>query len=69
LTLDSTLDELIDQPEAYALVMKIIAEHNAEFADRINGQMDLTLHQAAYLNPRAEDLSNKIGAVLASLRR
>jgi alpha-L-rhamnosidase len=69
LSLDSTLDDLLDDPEVYALVMKIISEHNAEFADRVNGQSGLTLRQITYLNPRAEELTSKIEIALALLCR
>lgn len=66
LTLDSTLGELIDHPEAYAQVMKIITQHNAEFGDRMHGQTGITLRQAITLNPRPEELSAKIEAALAT---
>jgi len=69
LSLDSLLDELIDDSEAYRLVMKIMAQHNPEFADRMNGQMGMTLRQAIYLNPNADGLSAIIEAALASLVR
>jgi alpha-L-rhamnosidase len=69
LSLDSTLDDLIDNPEAYALVIKIMTEHNAEFADRLNGQTGITLRQAVSLNPRAEELSARLEAALAALGR
>ena len=69
LSLDSTLDDLLDDPEAYALVMKIMTEHNAEFADRMNGQIGLTLRQFAYFNPHAEELCARIEIALASLGR
>ncbi len=69
LSLDSTLDDLIDNPEAYALVIKIMTEHNAEFADRMNGQTGITLRQAVSLNPQAEELSARLEAALAALGR
>jgi hypothetical protein len=57
---------LIDHPEAYAQVMKIITQHNAEFGDRMHGQTGITLRQAITLNPRPEELSAKIEAALAT---
>jgi alpha-L-rhamnosidase len=69
LTLDSTLGELIDHPEAYTLVMRVVSEHNPEFADRMKGHTEVTLQQVIYDNPRAEELSAKIEAALASLGR
>jgi len=67
LTLDSTLGELIDHPEAYSLVKEIFVQHNEEFADRMNGQMEVILRDAIYLNPHPEELSAKIELALASL--
>lgn len=67
LTLDSTLGELIDNPEAYASVKDIFVQHNKEFADRMNGQMEVTLREAIYLNLHPEELRAKIEAVLASI--
>jgi alpha-L-rhamnosidase len=67
LTLDSTVGELIDQPAAYAQVMTVIAEHNPEFADRMNGQTEVTLREAALLNPSPDRLAARIEAALASI--
>ena len=67
LTLDSTLGELIDQPAAYAQVMTVIAEHNPEFADRMNGQTEVTLREATLLNPNPDRLAARIEAALASI--
>jgi alpha-L-rhamnosidase len=69
LTLDSTLGELIDDPVAYAKVMKVIAEHNPEFADRMDGQTEVTLRQAMLLNPNPDRLAARIEAALASVER
>jgi len=66
LTLDSTLGQLIDHPEAYTKVKDIFVQHNEEFADRMNGQMEVTLREAISLNPRPEELSAKVETVLAS---
>jgi hypothetical protein len=49
--------------------VKIMTEHNAEFADRMTGQIGLTLRQLAYFNPRTEELSARIEIALASLGR
>jgi alpha-L-rhamnosidase len=69
LTLDSTLGELIDDPEAYALVMRIIVQHYPGFMDRMQGQTKVTLQQAIDHNPRTRKLGAKIEAALASLGR
>ena len=68
LTLDSTLGELIDNPVAYARVMNVIAEHNFEFADRMNGQTEVTLRQAVSLNPNPDRLAARIEATLAEIK-
>ena len=67
LTLDSTLGELIDHPEAYAVVMRIIAKHSPQFKERLEGQTNITLRQAINGNPRTLNLGPKIEAALASL--
>jgi alpha-L-rhamnosidase len=69
LTLDSTLGEWNDDPEAYALIMERFTEHNAKFADRLKDQAEVTLRQAIDQNPQAEELLARIEAVLASLGR
>ena len=68
LTLDSTVGELIDNPAMYAKVMNVIAEHNFEFADRMNGQTEVTLRQAILLNPNPDRLAARIEAALASFK-
>lgn len=67
LTLDSTLGELIDHPEAYAVVMRIIAQHSPQFRERVEGQTEITLRQAVNANPRTLSLGAKIEAALTSL--
>ena len=64
LTLDSTLGDLIDHPAAYEAVMRLMAEHNPEFARRMEGQTAVTLRQAIRQNPRAAALAEKVEAVL-----
>jgi alpha-L-rhamnosidase len=67
LTLDSTLGELIDQPEAYALVMEIVVPHDPMFMSRMRGQTEVTLREALYHHPHTEKLGAEIEAALASL--
>ena len=66
LTLDSKLGEVIEKPAAYAAVMNVVTAHNAEFADRLNGQTEVTLREAILLNPNPERLTEKIAAALAA---
>jgi alpha-L-rhamnosidase len=65
LTIDSTLGDLIDQPAVYAQVMHVVAQHNPEFADRMDGQVSVSLRQAIHMNPSAQELQAKVEAVLA----
>lgn len=58
------LSHLIDNPEAYTLVMGIIVQHNPEFVDRLKGQTEVTLRQAIYHNPHGEELGAKIETAL-----
>ena len=67
LTLDSTMGQLIDHPQAYALVMRIIAKRSPQFRERIEGQTEITLQQAINGNPRTQKLGAEIEAALASL--
>ena len=64
LTVDSTLGDLIDHPAAHEQVMALIAQHNYEFADRMDGRVGVTLRQAILMNPNAESLLDKVAAVL-----
>mgnify|MGYP003592757539 CR=1 FL=1 len=66
LTVDSTLGDLIDQPEVYERVMALIAQHNYEFADRMDGRVGVTLRQAILMNPNAESLLEKVAMALAA---
>ena len=60
LTIDSTLGDLIDQPAVYAQVMHVVAQHNPEFADRMDGQGAVSLRQAIHRNPNAQELEAKV---------
>jgi alpha-L-rhamnosidase len=66
LTVDSTLGDLIDHPAAYDQVMDLIAQHNLEFADRMDGRVGVTLRRAILMNPNAETLLDKVAAALAA---
>ena len=65
LTLDSTLGDLIDDAAAYERVMRIITEHNAEFAYRMEGKTSVTLRQAIRQNQHAAALAERVLAALA----
>ncbi len=67
LTLDSTIGDLIDQPDAYAAVMRALAQYNPEFADRLEGQTAMTLRQVIRLDPNAQPLQERIEAALTQV--
>jgi alpha-L-rhamnosidase len=67
LTLDSTVGELVDHPQAYAAVMQRIAQHNPEFVYRLEGQTRVTLRAAIRQNPNAHLLEEQITRTLAAL--
>jgi hypothetical protein len=47
--------------------MNIVFEHNPEFADRMNGQTEVTLREATLLNPNPDRLAARIEVALASI--
>jgi alpha-L-rhamnosidase len=65
LTLDSTLGDLIDNPQAYERVMQVFLGHNREFADRLDGQVTVTLRQAIRQNANAKVLAEQVQAALS----
>ena len=67
LTLDSTIGDLIDQPAAYAAVMRVLTRYNQEFTDRLEGQTSVTLRQVIRLDPNPQPLQARIEAVLVEL--
>jgi alpha-L-rhamnosidase len=69
LTLDSTVGDLVEQPEAYEQVMRVFMQHNFEYADRLDGQLRVTLREAARQNPNSEALAARVEQVLAQLAR
>jgi alpha-L-rhamnosidase len=64
LTLDSTLGDLIDQPAAYARFMQAMVAQNAEMADRMDGQVTITVRQVIMMSPNAPALLEKITAAM-----
>lgn len=70
LSLDSTLDEVLDDAKAYALVKQVLHQHAPESnlvlgaILRQNGKS--RLGEAVGMLPRAEELRKKLGAVLSA---
>ncbi len=68
ITMESTIDQLIDDPVAYARVMGVLAEYNHELTDRLQQQVDMTIRQAIALMPRAEELYTRLSEALSDQR-
>ncbi len=70
LSMDTTLDELLDDSEAYTAVMNLFRSINDELSERIAEQMSsMSLRQAAGLNPDPISVSARLEEVLAELRK
>jgi alpha-L-rhamnosidase len=67
LTLDSTIDELIDDPEAYEAVLKVVNQFGSEFAEIMLSQEGMTLRAALGINPRSAQMIPEVEAALANL--
>lgn len=67
LTLDSTLGDLIDQPAAYARFMQAMGAQNAEMADRMDGQVTITVRQIIMMSPNSPALLEKVVAAMGEL--
>lgn len=66
-TLDSTVGDLVENAEAYERVMRVFEHANREFADRLEGRLDVTLRQAIRQNPNARALAQQIEQALAGI--
>jgi alpha-L-rhamnosidase len=64
LSLDSLLGELVEDDDLYTQIIKILAQHNPELADQLRSQSDMTLRQAAALNPNSDELLARLEAAL-----
>jgi alpha-L-rhamnosidase len=69
LSLDSTIGELIDDGEAFPLVMQAVRQHGTELADRILAQENRTLRDAVAFMPWREKILASIDQVLLGLGR
>lgn len=67
LTLDSTIGELIDDPEAFTRVKKIINEIGAELSNQMLSQENMPLRRAIAFMPMAEALLPRLESALAGL--
>ncbi len=64
LSLDMTLDELIDNPEAHARLVNILSQYNPELTARIDGLEGVSLRQAISMMPSAEEALARIESAL-----
>ncbi len=67
LTLDSTIEELIDHQVAYDLVMETIERDHLDFKNMIEGQPTVTLRQAIGLSPSGQGLQASLTRVLEEM--
>jgi len=58
------LGQILLQPEAYARVMAIYAQHNLEYSYRMEGQLAVTLRQAARQNQYSDALAQRVQQAL-----
>ncbi len=69
LTLDSTIGEIIDDAEAFTLVLATIRKHGAELADRMLAQEERPLRESVSFMPQRKAILASIEEALASLMR
>jgi alpha-L-rhamnosidase len=69
LTLDSTIGEIIDDAEAFTLVLAAIRKHGTELADRMLSQEERPLRESVSFMPQSKAILASIEEALASLRR
>jgi alpha-L-rhamnosidase len=64
LSLDSDFADILANAEAYGCVMRLMAEHSPDIADRLISPRGVSLRQLALLTPNAEVLLPKLAAAL-----
>ncbi|MDQ5850545.1 MAG: glycoside hydrolase family 78 protein [Chloroflexota bacterium] len=72
LTVDSTVGEIVDDPEAWAAVLATMRQYQPELANRMEGALqgnsDMTLVQLLSMRPNTDDLRAALEAALAAGR-
>ncbi|MEF2277336.1 glycoside hydrolase family 78 protein [Deinococcus sp. YIM 134068] len=72
LTLDSTMNELVDDPEAYRLFMRLVRDHAPDVADHMatgpGGAGDRPIRRGLFMMPRVDEFLPRLEAALADLR-
>lgn len=69
LTLDSTIGELVDHPEAYQKVTAILREFGPVVRDRMLSQEGTSIREAVNLTKRGNEILQRIEAALESIKR
>ncbi len=68
-TLDSTIDQLIDVPGLYPQVIGVFSQYNREIIGLLQQQPEMTIRQAIDLMPRGAELSAQIDHLLAEYNK
>jgi alpha-L-rhamnosidase len=64
LSLDMSIGELIDYPEAFKSIMRLFSEFNPDIAARLETQTSLNLRQAAYMLQDPEEILPRMSVLL-----
>ncbi len=67
LTLDSTIEDLIENQTVFDTIMETIAREHLDFKNMIEGQPTVTLRQAIGLSPSGPALQASLTKVIAEL--
>ena len=67
LTPDSTVGELIDNDQAFALALEILRKYGTELADRMFAQESMSLRQAVSFMPQGEAIITELASAFAGL--
>ena len=69
LTLDSTIGELIEHEEAFAMVMRVLPKRITELTDNLLAHEHVTLRDSLKFLPQSEELLATVAEALAKLNR
>lgn len=68
-SLDSTVGELIDDPEAFSITLQILRSHGTELADHLLSREDIKLRDAIGFMPQAKSILEDLQRAFTSLSR
>jgi len=69
ISLDSTIGELIDDPEAFSMALQVLRSHGTELADHLLSREDMKLRDAVGFMPQAKTILKDLQKAFASLSR